>query len=130
MATTARSWSRTPTATAMPHTSALLDGRREGARQYSRQAGAESWIREDVVEPAPPCVAHATSHRLVGQQPRERAGNRLGILARHEQAGLAIDDHVGGRIVPGAEARNTGAHRLEIDQPEPFTATRHREDGG
>src|SRR5215218_2272132 len=119
-----RSASRTPSAAAIPHTLALLPRRGERTRENSGEACAEARVRERVLESATPCVSHTASHTVVGEQANQRTGDRLRILARHQQAGLAVDDHIARGIIARSETRNSRAHRLQVYEPEPFAATR------
>src|SRR6185295_1957138 len=47
-----------------------------------------------------------------------RGGERLGLARRHEDTGLAVDDHVGDAADTARHDRGATGHRLEVDEPE------------
>ena len=58
----------------------------------------------------------------------ERSGERLGLAARYEQAGFAVDDELAEAADLRGDDRPGALHRLERDHPEAFAERRHDDD--
>src|SRR4051812_20330746 len=82
---TTRSASRTPSAAAIPHMSAVLHGDRKRAREDARESRAETRVRERVIVPATGGITHAAPHGLVREQAKQCTGDGVRVLAWHKE---------------------------------------------
>ena len=67
-----------------------------------------------------PAARRAEARRALGiaTERAHRGGERPGLARRHEDAGLAVHDHLGNAADPARHHGRAAGHRLEVDEPE------------